>query len=170
MQTCTRIYYSNVLLIAQYVSSDTPLKNCNCSLWFHIHLWLPAVNSCRQTQTSKKLHFSMINYINILLSPFLSSTCFLRYLQHLIHTHTFIEYFVHTTRLAHTLHLITLLCTSLYKNLKKKNCNIHEDCLSFQKSGEQVLLYKIFEGLFYCHMCQKYLQNIKFGTNLRSCC
>jgi hypothetical protein len=25
MQTCTRIYYSNVLLIAQHVSSDTPL-------------------------------------------------------------------------------------------------------------------------------------------------
>jgi len=58
MQTCTRIYYSNVLLIAQHVSSDTThhqeLQNCNCNLWFYICLWLPAAVSGRQPQTYVK--------------------------------------------------------------------------------------------------------------------
>jgi len=38
-------------LIAQHVSSDTPLiirsSNCNCSLWFYIRLWLPAAIVCK---------------------------------------------------------------------------------------------------------------------------
>jgi len=40
MQTCTGIYYSNVLLIAQLFlvthRHHQEHKNCNCSLWFYI--------------------------------------------------------------------------------------------------------------------------------------
>ena len=46
MQPCTRIYYYNVYQLLNMLRAHTAhhqeLKNCNCSLWFYIRLWLPA--------------------------------------------------------------------------------------------------------------------------------
>jgi len=46
MQPCTRIYYSNVYQLLNMFQvthrSSSGAQNCNCSLWFYIHLWVPA--------------------------------------------------------------------------------------------------------------------------------
>ena len=46
MRTCIRIYYSKVsycpTCFERHISHHKELKNCICSLWFYIRLWLPA--------------------------------------------------------------------------------------------------------------------------------
>jgi hypothetical protein len=51
MRPCIRIYYSNVSYCStyfeRYIAHHQELKNCICSLWFYVSLWLPAADSGR---------------------------------------------------------------------------------------------------------------------------
>jgi len=55
MGPSVRIYYSDVFNCSTCFERHTvhhqELKNCNCSLWFYIRLWLSAADSGRQPQT-----------------------------------------------------------------------------------------------------------------------
>ena len=52
MRPCSRIYYSSVFncstCFERHTAHHQELKNCNCSLWFYMRLWLPATtNVCK---------------------------------------------------------------------------------------------------------------------------
>ena len=46
MRPCIRIYYSNVSYCSTcfklHIAHHQELKNCICSFWYYIRLWLPA--------------------------------------------------------------------------------------------------------------------------------
>ena len=51
------------------------LKNCNCSLWFYIHLWLPAAVSCQQPQRYVKPETAITVFELLMMSGVSLETC-----------------------------------------------------------------------------------------------
>ena len=58
MRPCSRFIIPVFLNFSTFFDRHTAhhqeLKNCNCSLWFYIRLWLPAAVGFRQPQTYVK--------------------------------------------------------------------------------------------------------------------
>jgi len=59
----------------RHTAHHQELKNCNCSLWFYIRLWLPAADSCQQPQTYVKPEAEITVFELLMMSGVSPETC-----------------------------------------------------------------------------------------------
>jgi len=76
MRPCSRIHYSNVFnwstCFKRHTAHHQELKNCNCSLWFYIRLWLPAAAGI-QTYVKSEAAITVLELL--MMSGVLLETC-----------------------------------------------------------------------------------------------
>jgi hypothetical protein len=79
MRPCIRIYYSNVPYCSTcfegHVALHQKLKNCICSLWFYICLWLPVTVSDRQPRMYVKPEAANTVFELLMMSSVSLETC-----------------------------------------------------------------------------------------------
>jgi len=70
-----RMFLNCSTCFERHTAHNRELKNCNCSLWFYIRLWLPAADSCRQQQTYVKPEATITVFELLMMSGVSLETC-----------------------------------------------------------------------------------------------